>query len=239
MHKRELSLLLCFLSAFLCFGCTDTQLPEGDETAVCSTDVTSSQVDDSFAPLTESVTTEPPVAVELPKMTENEFIAGLKDLLITAKTVEELKAAVSAFDSENRVSNMRIQQYRKGPELKEGVLSENAVAIVYFDDGLWVECEYPDALLSSREYDLYDGYNLLTSLQRMLNESESVEALLSAIDEYDVYGWITEVEVYSDIVAYKNGYRLTEGSIVDSAIIRVAYGSSSWMEVKKGSYDGR
>ena len=245
MYKKLMSLLICIAIAVVCFGCANTLPPEGLVTTDGATEAspTTDPVTDApfadepvtDAPVTEgSVTEAPPITDEVPKISEDEFIEGLKDIFANAKTVEELNAAVTAFDTEKRVKNMRVQQYRKGPIMSEGELVDDVVAIVYFDDGLWVECVYPGTLLSSKEYELYEAGTLSTVLKKILDDSNTYGELLAAIEEYDVYGWIKKVEVYESYDM--NGAPITDKNAVlgrGHTIMRVEYGTSSWMQIPK------
>lgn len=255
MNKKIIGILLCVILAVLCLGCANTQPPEGlvttdgatvappvtDEPKASITDppttdpvtdapftdepVTDEPVTD--APVTEgSVTEAPPITDEVPKISEDEFIEGLKDIFANAKTVEELNAAVSAFDTEKRVNRFIIQQYMKGPALTEGELVDGVYAIASFDDGLWVRRIYPDRPISSKEYDLYEAGTLLTALQQMLNDANTYGELLAAIEEYDVYEWIKTIELHY------GGNLVTDPStaIGVGAAMRVDYGTSSWMQ---------
>lgn len=235
MYKKLLSVFVLLVCLISCAGC-GSELPTPpavDGTAEYSAEpvseqpktvppVTDPSTESTAFPVTEPVSDEPVTDGKEILMTEDQFIDVLKNILINSKTVEGLNAAIAAADADERVSLIRTQQFRKGPILTEGELVDGVIAFVQFDDGLWVECEYPDILLSSKEYAIYETSTFLSAMERMLKEAGTIAEFKAALKEYDVYNWIIEIEVYR---SSDNNIPIDENSVTDSleARVRVIY----------------
>ena len=69
-----------------------------------------------------------------------------------------------------------------------------------------------------------DSFEFISGIMSIVDKAATVEDLMQAIEEFDTEGRVTDVEIYRD------GVRLTEGSLTDGPRITVYYDEESYIE---------
>ena len=69
-----------------------------------------------------------------------------------------------------------------------------------------------------------DSFEFISGIMSIVDKATTVEGLMQAIEEFDAEGRVTDVEIYRD------GVRLTEGSLTDGPKITVYYDEESYIE---------
>lgn len=174
-----------------------------------------------------------------PFMEQGSFEDALRHIILTAESVEELESNIKAFDTENRVIEIKVterssepQYYKTGKPVTEGAIVPGVTALIfvtYDDEFTGLVCSV-GSLIDFNYGDIWgEGEFADETLVRI---ADTVTELKQLIEKWDVNERVTAVHVYRNLGEGKRE-EVTDGALEIGMGIRIEYDLDSYLDISK------
>lgn len=207
------------------------------------------QSSDTAVPTDSEITESTSLASEASEAFDNEvaqssgnFVDDLRNVIVSADSVEELESKIKEFDSENRIDKVCVYRHVRGfindEPLTSGDLDYQQVLYVQYDN---------DKTYITSYRDVQDCIAETTMFSAIIARADTIEQLVMEAEGWDIDNRLTGISIYSGYreawgtyggdnptsVIMENGqWVVTEGDWRPIGAIRVTYDDGiSWFSL--------